>query len=235
MSFGPSAAAPGQPADQYPETLVTVRSTVVKIDVRFAVATVIAGFLLGFLDFVWIRYLPWPLAGLGNSIAIWAVAAFLLTYYTRHAMPGSISGAVVMLVCAVPSYHVAAALIQHDAWSNVWNTVSFMWTGLAVVAGSVFGAGGVAARLPGSLRLPALALPAAVLLAEMIIDLRRLGDPNYQTSELVQYGVVLAALALAVTVVVGRTWRDRIVAAAYALPLSVAGYVLMTATAFSRS
>ena len=210
--------------------LASVRSTVMQINPRFGVATVVVGFLLGFLDFVWIKYMPVPLAGLGNSIAIWAVAAFLFTYCTRRAMPGSIIGAAVMLVCAVPSYYLAATLIQNDAWSNLWNTNSFMWMGLGAVTGIVFGAGGVAARRPGRLRLSALALPAAILLAEMIVDLRRRGDPNYQTSEIVEYAVILAVLAVAFTVVVGRTSRDRIVASAYALPLSVAGYVLITAS-----
>jgi hypothetical protein len=36
---------------------------------------------VGFDDFRWIKYVPSVVAGLGNSVAIWAVAAFLLTYY----------------------------------------------------------------------------------------------------------------------------------------------------------
>jgi len=205
-----------------------------EINRRVAVAAPIAGFALGVLDFVWIKYMPSPVAGLGNSIAVWAVAAFLFTYYARWSLPLGAAGAVVMLVVAVPSYYLAAALIQHDAWSNAWSTVSFLWMGLGVVAGVVFGAGGVLARTPGRLRLPALALPAAVLLAEMIIDLSRLGDPNHRPTELIAYAIVLFVLAVLLTVVVGRTWRDRALAAAWALPLSVAGYVLMTATAFGR-
>jgi len=203
-----------------------------KIDHRVAVAAPIAGFLLGFLDFVWIKYVPGLVAGLGNSIAAWAVAAFLLAYYSRWSMPRSIIGAVVMLVVAVPSYYVAAALIQNDAWSNVWSTVAFVWMGLGVVAGIVFGLGGMVARTPGRLRLPALALPAAVLLAEMIVDLSRLGDPNYRTAELVEYAVVLVFLAVLSTVVIGRNRRDRTLALAYAVPLSAVGYLLMSATAF---
>lgn len=162
------------------------------------------------------------------------MAAFLLTYYTRWDLWRSVAGAVVMLVVAVPSYYVVAALIQHDDWSNVGNTVSFLWMGLGVVAGLVFGAGGVLARTPGRLRLPALALPGAVLLAEMIINLGRLDDPNHRAAHLIAYAIVLMVLAVGVTVVVGRTWRDRALAVACAVPLSVAGYVLMTATAFGR-
>lgn len=234
-AFRPGAAAPDPSAVRYRNTWAPLRSAAMKINRRVAVAALIAGFLLGFLDFVWIKYMPFPLAGLGNSIGVWAVAAFLFTYYTRWSMPRSIIGAVVMLVGAVPSYYAAAALIQDDAWSNVWNTVSFVWMGLGVVAGIVFGGGGVVARRPGRWRLPALALPAAVLLAEMIVDLSRLGDPNYRTAELVEYAVVLVVLAVLVIVVVGRTWRDRTLALAYAVPLSGAGYLLMIATAFGGS
>jgi len=35
-----------------------------------AVAAVVAGFLLGFLDFVWIKFVPYPFAELGNSSAV---------------------------------------------------------------------------------------------------------------------------------------------------------------------
>jgi hypothetical protein len=207
----------------------SVRSATMNIG-RVAVAAPVAGVLLGVLDFVWIKYMPSAVAGLGNSIAVWAVAAFLLTYCTRWTMPSSIIGAVVLLVVAVPSYYLAATLIQNDAWSTIWSPVSLLWMGLGVVAGIVFGAGGVVARTPGRLRLPALALPAAVLLAEMIIDLRRLGDPSYRTADLVEYAALLAVLAALVTVVLRRTWRDRAVALAYAIPLAGAGYMLMTVT-----
>lgn len=60
----------------------------------------------------------------------------------------------------------------------------------------------------------------------------RIGDPNYRTAELVEYAAVLAVLAVVVTVLVGKTWRDRMLALAYAVPLSAAGYLLMVATAF---
>ncbi|GGQ63009.1 hypothetical protein GCM10010166_36010 [Couchioplanes caeruleus subsp. azureus] len=197
-----------------------------------AVAAPVAGCLWGFLDFVWIKYLPFPVGGLGNSVAAWAVAAFLFAYGTRWTLLRGIVAAVVMLVVAVPSYYVAAALIQDDAWSNAVSTVAFAWMGLAVVAGVLFGAGGVVARTPGRLRLAALALPAAVLLAEMAVDLGRFGDPNYRTGEIWSYAVVLAVLAVVVTVVVAKTWRDRVIASACAVPLSAAGHLLMITTAF---
>jgi hypothetical protein len=187
-----------------------------------------AGFLLGFLDFVWIKYVPFPFGGLGNSIAVWAVAAFLLTFYGRWSMPRSVIAAIVLLVVAVPSYYVAAALIQNDDWSNLYAPVAVLWIGLAVVAGAVFGAGGVIARTSSRWRAPALALPAAVLLAEAVLQLANRGGSD----ERLGYVGVLVALALVVTLVVARTWRERGPALAYAMPLTGLGYLLLLASGF---
>jgi hypothetical protein len=192
----------------------------------------IAGFLLGFLDFVWIRFVPFPFGALGNSIAVWAVAAFLLTYRQRGGFGRALASSAIMLVVAVPSYYVAAALIKKDDWSNVANANTLLWIGLGVIAALIFGPGGVLARRPGRLRLPALGLPSAVLLAELGLQLRRLGNPDYETAETVGYSILLFVLALLVTALVGRTWRDRALAFAWSLPLAAAGYLLMIATLF---
>ncbi len=64
--------------------------------------------------------------GLGNSVAVWAVAAFLLTCYGRWQLPPAVARAVTMLVVAVPSYYVAAALIQDDDWSHAWNVIAWL-------------------------------------------------------------------------------------------------------------
>jgi hypothetical protein len=199
---------------------------------RPSVTAPVAGFLLGFLDFVWIKYMPALIGGLGNSIAVWAVAAFLLTYYSRWPMGRAVVAAVVMLVVAVPSYYVAAALIQNDNWSNAGNATALLWMALGVIAGVVFGLGGVTARRPGRLRLPALGLPAAVLVAEAILNLMRIGQSSYPTADVITYVMVLVVLAVAITLAVARAWPDRALALAYAVPLAGAGYLLMVATAF---
>ncbi|MEU4219371.1 DUF6518 family protein [Actinoplanes sp. NPDC026623] len=185
----------------------------------------VAGFLLGFLDFVWIKYVPFPFGGLGNSIAVWAVAAFLLTFYARWSMPRAVIGAIVFLVVAVPSYYLAAALIQNDDWSNLYSPFALLWMGLGVVAGAVFGAGGVVARGSSRWRVPALALPAAILFAEVALQWSG-GHLGYVS--------VLVALALGVTLAIARTWRERGPALAYAMPLSAAGFMLLLASGFGR-
>ncbi|MCO8274451.1 DUF6518 family protein [Actinoplanes sp. TRM 88003] len=192
----------------------------------------LVGLLLGFLDFVWIKYLPWPFADLGNSMAVWAVAAFLLTWRVRWSMPVSIVGAIVCLVVAVPSYYLAAALIQNDDWSNLYNNTAILWMGFGVVAGIVFGAAGVIARAPGRLQTVAVGMPAAVLFAEAMIDVSRIGDPSYDTGD--QLGVISVDVVLGVliTLWVGRSWRQRALGLLCALPLTAIGFALLSVTGF---
>ncbi|WP_422739083.1 DUF6518 family protein [Micromonospora sp. WMMD729] len=199
---------------------------------RVSVIAPVAGLLLGFLDFVWIKFVPAPFGDLGNSIAVWAVAAYLLAFFLRRPAGRAIAAAVVMLLIAVPSYYIAAALIQHDDWSNAWDVNAGQWMVLGAVAGIVFGFGGVVARRPGRFRRPALGLTAAVLLAEAILQVARIGQPSYDTADLVQYVLVLVVLAVLSPLAVARTWPDRALALAYAVPMSGVGYLLMTATAF---
>lgn len=195
----------------------------------------VAGLLLGVLDFAWIKFVPFPFGGLGNSIAVWAVAAFLLTLLNRWSLPVSVAAAIVQLGVAVPAYYLAATLIQHDDLSNLYNANALLWIGLGVVAALVFGTGGALARderLPELLRDTALALPGAVLFAEAVLEGFRIGDPSYSTGSLVSYMALLIVLGLAVTALVTPTWPRRGVVLVIALPLTAAGYVLLNLTGF---
>ncbi|MFC7532297.1 DUF6518 family protein [Actinoplanes sp. GCM10030250] len=69
---------------------------------RVALAVVPAGFLLGFLDFVWIEYIPAPVGELGNSMAVWAVAAFASGYWVRTGPLRAAVAASALLIIAVP-------------------------------------------------------------------------------------------------------------------------------------
>jgi hypothetical protein len=200
-----------------------------------------AGVLLGALDFVWIKYVPSPLGDLGNSLAVWAVAAFLLTFRFRWSLPAGVVGAVVCLVVAVPSYYLAATLIQNDALSNTYNTNALLWMGLGVVAGTVFGAAGVLARSAPGGRSPvrgrllgtaALSMPATVLFAEAVLQARRVGDPSYDSGGQLASAAVLAVLGLVITLLVGRSRRERGLALLYAVPLTVAGFALLSLSGF---
>lgn len=196
-----------------------------------AVAAPVGGLLLGVLDFVWIKYVPFPFGGLGNSLAVWAVAGFLFAYAGRWSWARGLGATVVMLVVAVPSYYLAAALIQHDDIANMYNTVALLWMGFAVVAGVVFGAAGIAARRPGRLRTAATAMPAAVMFAEATLLARRIGADSYGIEPL--WSALLdVALGVLITLLVADTWRRGLVALLLAVPLAVVGFALLSVARF---
>ncbi len=192
----------------------------------------VAGVLLGTLDFIWIKYVPFPFGGLGNSIAVWAVVAFLLTFRNRWTAAAGIAGAIVCLVVAVPSYYLAATLIQHDDPANMYGAAALLWMGLGVVAGAVFGAAGVLARTDGPLRTAAVAVPGAVLFAEATMQIMRIGNPSYDTPDLIAYAAILIVSGVVLTLLAGRSWSQRGLALLLALPLTAAGHVLLTLTGF---
>lgn len=201
------------------------------INRRAAVAAPVGGVLLGVLDFVWIKYVPYPFAALGNSLAVWAVAGFLFTYWARWGWARGVAAAVVMLVVAVPSYYLAAALIQNDDLANMYNQVALLWMGCAVLAGVVFGGAGIAARTPGRWRAAARAMPAAVMFAEAALISRRIGDEGRGIDPL--WSVLIdVALGVLLTVLVAATWRQRLVALLLAVPLAAVGFALLSAARF---
>ena len=197
-----------------------------------AVAALLGGLLLGVADFVWIKYVPYPFGGMGNSLAVWAVAGFLFTYHTRWGWAKGVAAAVVMLVVAVPSYYLAATVIQDDDIANTYNAVALMWMGTAVIAGVVFGGAGIVARQPGPWQTVATAMPAAVMFAEAALLARRIGDPSYGT-EPVWPALLDVAIGVLLTVVVARTWRRRVVALLLAVPVAVLGFVLLSVARFA--
>jgi hypothetical protein len=202
-----------------------VPSLLVQVDHRVvAVSAVMGGFLLGFLDFVWIKFVPYPLANLGNSSAVWAVAAFAFGYWARSGWMRAALGAVVLLVVAVPSYYVAAALIQNDNWSAIWDSTSFVWMLFGVIAGVVFGVAGVWARMAGWRQVAGIALPGAVMFAEAVMEARRIGHPDYGTTEPRWNVVIDVVLGVLVIALAARTTRLRATALALAVPFALVGF-----------
>jgi hypothetical protein len=192
-------------------------------------ATVGAGVLLGALDFVWIRFVPFPLGELGNSSAVWAVAAFLFAYWLRRGWAAGMLGGVVLLVVAVPSYYLTAAAFHRQDPAGWWSPT---WTGFAVLAGAVFGAAGTAARRPDRWQIPALTAPAAVLLAEAGLLAARLGNPSYEADDLVARALVEAGLGILLVVLARTTWRRRSGALLLAAPFAAVGFGLFRVAGF---
>ncbi|GGL14327.1 DUF6518 family protein [Mangrovihabitans endophyticus] len=191
---------------------------------KVAIGAVLGGFCLGFLDFMWIKFMPYPFADLGNSMAVWALAAFFFGWWVRDGWARAAVGAATMLVVGVPSYDLAAALIQHDDWAVMWSVVTIVWMALGVAAGIVFGIGGVWAHDSGWRRLAGIALPGAVLFAESIMLARRIANPSYGTDSLWP-ALIDAALGLLVVMLVARRVRERAAALALAAALGVVGWV----------
>ncbi|GAA0248796.1 DUF6518 family protein [Cryptosporangium japonicum] len=184
----------------------------------------VAGVLLGSLDFLWIKYVPFPLGGLGNSSAVWAVAAFLFAY-RRRSVAGSLAGSIVLLVVAVPSYYLTATLVQGDDLANVWSPV---WTAFAVIAGLVFGAAGAVARRTDRWQVAALAVPVAVLFAEAALHLAR---PSSDAGD-AQHAALVTALGVLLPLAVAASGKRRAAAIGLAVPIAAAGYGLFRLAGF---
>ncbi|WP_041841581.1 DUF6518 family protein [Actinoplanes friuliensis] len=183
---------------------------------KLALVACLGGVALGVVDFILQKILPYPWANLANSSAVWAVAAFALGCWVRTGLLRAAAAAVTLLVIAVPSYYLAATLIQQDNLSNAWAPTSLLWMFFGVLAGVVFGPAGVWARSSGWHQIAGTALPAAVLLAEAARLLNR---------NLIATAVIEAALGLALIVIVGRSNRVRLLALAAALPLAAIGFL----------
>ncbi|MEU8073021.1 MULTISPECIES: DUF6518 family protein [unclassified Micromonospora] len=187
----------------------------------------VAGFLLGFLDFVWIKWVPYPFAELGNSTATWAVAAFALGWWIRSGAVRAAVAASILLIVAVPSYYLAATLLQGDDLAMIWALTSFVWMAFGVVAGVVFGVAGIWARTDGWRRVVGVALPVAVFVEEALRFALKSGSyPGAWWNVAIDLG--LAALLV---VLIGRSARVRLLAAATALPLAALGALTFTVVA----
>ncbi|WLS43822.1 DUF6518 family protein [Micromonospora profundi] len=190
-------------------------------DRTVALASVVGGLLLGFLDFCWIKWLPFPIAELGNSTATWAVAAFLFGYWVRSGWLRAALGATVLLVVAVPSYYLAAALLQGDELAVLWAPTSLVWMFFGVLAGVVFGTAGTWARGTGWRQIVGVALPAAVFFEEAARFAGKATDPGYSSGAWWNVAIDLA-LGVLIVVLTGRSHRQRALAVAVAIPLAAA-------------
>ncbi len=187
---------------------------------RVALVTVVAALLLGLVGLLLQKSLPYPLANLANSGAVWAVLAFLLGWWVRGPWWRSAAAGVVLLVVAVPAYHLSAWLIQNDDLAVAWSPTALLWMTFGLIAGAVFGTAGSWARGSGRLRLVGIASPGAVLVGEALA----LGGDRVSTAFLE------LALGVLVILMVGRTARERLIAPVLSLPLGLlafAGFLLV--------
>ena len=128
---------------------------------------VTAGLLLGVLDLALQVYLPYPLATLADSSAVWAVAAFLLGRSLRVAPGVAACAGAVLLVVAVEVYYLAAWAVGMGAGGSALSFVATSWMTAGIIAGAVFGAAGTWSHQRETwLGAASLALAAGVLVGE---------------------------------------------------------------------
>ncbi|MDO9458363.1 DUF6518 family protein, partial [Nocardioides sp.] len=124
------------------------------------------GLALGVADLLLIHLLPYPLADLANSSAMWALAAFVLGRVQRAGPALGAAAGAVLLVVGVESYYLAAAVVDLASPVSLVSTTTVAWCVMAVLAGAAFGAAGSWSLDPDAWRAAAaVALLAGVLLA----------------------------------------------------------------------
>lgn len=199
-------------------------------------AAIVAGVVLGAVDFAVIKLLPVPWGNLGNSSAVWAVAAFGLGRWLRAGPVRAAVAATLMLVVAVEAYYVTAMVWQNDSVTMLWAPSTVVWMLFGVLSGVLFGVAGDLSHHAGRwVRAFAVAMPGAVLLAEAAVGVRRaagLGGGDPFRGELLTFAALLAVLGLAMMLLLTRGAGQRWPALTGGAVLGALGFGAMTLAGF---
>ena len=199
---------------------------------------VACGILLGVVDLLLQRSLPYPWANLANSSAVWALGAFGIGWWLRADWWRSALAGIVLLVVAVEAYYLAAVVLLNDNAQTLWSLTAMVWLFLGVLAGALFGAaGGLCRDARPWLRAVAVAMPGAVLLAEAAMLVNRSdnpgGGPHYRTDSL-QTAAIEAILGVTLILLIAHTHRGRLQALAAATALAAIGFAGFTVAGFGN-
>jgi uncharacterized membrane protein YeaQ/YmgE (transglycosylase-associated protein family) len=199
----------------------------VAVDHRWvAGVTILGGLLLGAVDLLLQRTLPYPWADLANSPAVWAVLAYALGLWVRAPWWRAAAAGMGLLLLATPSYYLAATLTLHDDLANLWATPTLVWMFFGLLAGFVFGTAGAFATSSGWHGAVAVAMPGAVLFAEAVLNLLRATPDDRWTA------LIKAVLGVVVIGALGRGRRQRLTALAFSIPLAALGFGALYAAGF---
>jgi Family of unknown function (DUF6518) len=156
------------------------------------VLAVVVGVALGVFSLLADGIVPGRLITLlGNIAAPWGIAAFFVGFRASSPKQGALAGALALVV-GVATYYAGAAIRDYAAGT----ATNVVWTVVALVAGPI-GACGAAISIRRE-RPPvlAVALPAALLVAEgffLLVDRRAWRwDLGAETYRLIDLGVALA-------------------------------------------
>ena len=187
----------------------------------------VAGMAVGGLTLLLQGLLPGTWNQLANSGAVWSAAAFAVTAVLRARGRRAAVAGILTLLGAVLGYYGATTLFLGDDLSAAALRGPAIWAVLAVPAGTMFGLAAAAGR--DAQRWHHIA--GLVVLGGVF------------TAEAVYYATVLrywpqaalfGTLGLALPLLLGRTWRDRLLAVAALVPVTavaaLAGIALARAT-----
>ncbi len=189
---------------------------------------VACGILLGVVDLLLQRSLPYPWANLANSSAVWALGAFGIGWWLRVGWWRSALAGIVLLVVAVEAYYLAAVVLLNSNAQTLWSLTAMTWLLFGVLAGALFGAaGGLSRDARPWLRVVASAMPGAVLLAEATMLVNRSDNagrgPHYRTDSL-QTASIEAVLGVLLVLLIAQTHRVRLQALAVSAALAAVGF-----------
>jgi len=158
------------------------------------------GVLTGASTLLFQEILPGAWVHLANSGAVWVVGAFGITAWRARDLRQAAILGLVVLVGAVVGYYGTASVIGVQDFTAVRGPA--IWSGVALVAGPVFGVAGLAySRAPFVPRVLAMALLAGVFIGEALYLLVQF---SY-----VPEAIITGALGFAIPFALGRSGIER--------------------------
>ena len=157
------------------------------------ILAMVLGLVIGVLTLVGQKYLPMNLNFLAKSGAVWLIPAFLLSYFEKGNRIQSIAVTIVCLLGCVYGYYIFEAILNHHAFTLARGTL--LWSGVALVAGTVFGIGAFFANQENSrLKYFGMNLLPAVFTAEGLDHVIHIQDYSHMVPAVIikiSIGVIL--------------------------------------------
>lgn len=157
------------------------------------VFAIILGLVVGVLTLVGQKYLPINLNFLANSGAVWLIPAFLLSYFEKGNRLQAVAATIVCLLGCVYGYYIFEAVLNHHAFTLTRGTL--LWSGVAFIAGAVFGLGAFFANQENSrLKYVGMNLLPAVFTAEGLENVIHIKDYSHMVPAVIMkiiIGVIL--------------------------------------------
>lgn len=157
------------------------------------ILAIILGLVVGVLTVVGQKYLPMNLNFLANSGAVWLIPAFLLSYFEKENRMQAIATTIVCLLGCVYGYYIFEAVLNHHAFTLARGTL--LWSGVALIAGAVFGLGAFLANQENSkLKYFGMNLLPAVFTAEGLDNVIHIKDYSHMVPAVIMkiiIGVIL--------------------------------------------